>query len=107
MQLVDQAVATVVCVKVPGHCDIPGNEKAYLLAEQGRKAAPLHASVRTGVTHQLIPMASRRPRVDLAGISLPKTGVEVTPFAMMTSALLSHSERATHMCIRIRLSKGQ
>ena len=41
LDLVDRVSATVKWLRVPSHTDIPGNERADVLAEEGRVSSPL------------------------------------------------------------------
>ena len=42
LDLVDRVSATVKWLRVPSHTDIPGNERAHVLAEEGRVSSPLY-----------------------------------------------------------------
>ena len=42
LDLVDRVSATVKWIRVPSHTDIPGNERADVLAEEGRLSSPLY-----------------------------------------------------------------
>ena len=42
LDLVDQVSATVKWIRVPKHTDIPGNERADVLADEGRVSSPLY-----------------------------------------------------------------
>ena len=46
MDLLDSMRAVWEWIKVPSHVDIPGNDKADALAEQGRPSSPLYCDVR-------------------------------------------------------------
>ena len=47
-KLVDRVSATIKWIRVPSHTDIPGNERADVLAEEGGKLAPLSCFVFAG-----------------------------------------------------------
>ena len=42
LDLVDKTSATVKWIRVPSHTDIPGNERADVLADEGRVSSPLY-----------------------------------------------------------------
>ena len=47
-------------IQVPSHAEVPGKERADVLAEMGRRAAPLYATVGEK-PQRLFPLSEARP----------------------------------------------
>ena len=58
LSLLETLAATFVWVKGPSHANIEGNDREDWLAEEGRKASPLYATVRRPVPHPRTPLWS-------------------------------------------------